>query len=339
LKVPDPALVLDLIEAFRRSKTMFAGVELRLFDRLESSSATAAALAADLHTQAEPLERLLDGCVSLGLLSKRDGCYTNEPVAGLYLRQDSPHTLAGYILYSNRMLFPLWSHLEDAIREGSPRWKQTFGADGGIFDHFFQTEDSMRTFLEGMHGLGLLSSPGVIEAFDLSNFHRLIDLGGATGHLAVAACDRYPNLQAIVFDLPRVIDIVSADIRGSGAASRIEWVAGDFFRDELPPADLFAISRILHDWSDEKIQVLLKKIFRRLPVGGALLVAEKLINEEKTGPTSAQMQSLNMLVCTEGKERTLSEYRELLETAGFQNVQGKLTGSPLDALLAFRTAA
>ena len=122
----------------------------------------------------------------------------------------------------------------------------------------------------------------------------------------------------------------------SPAASRVEVIAGDFFSDELPEADLFALGRILHDWSEEKIHALLARIYARLPAGGALLLAEKLLAEDKTGPTPALMQSLNMLVCTEGRERTLGEYRALLEAVGFRNVQGRLTGAPLDAVLAVK---
>jgi acetylserotonin N-methyltransferase len=116
-------------------------------------------------------------------------------------------------------------------------------------------------------------------------------------------------------------------------------MAGDFFGDELPEADLFAMSRIVHDWSEDKIHVLLGKIYRRLPAGGGILLAEKLLREDRTGPTSAQLQSLNMLVCTEGKERNLEEYRRLLENAGFQDVQGRITGAPLDAVLAIKPTA
>src|SRR6202022_2847889 len=104
----------------------------------------------------------------------------------------------------------------------------------------------------------------------------------------------------------------------------------------LPDADLFAMGRILHDWPEDKIRALLAKIYRRLPSGGGLLLAEKLLHEDKTGPTSAHLQSLNMLLCTEGKERTLGEYRRLFENARFRDVQGKFTGSPLDAVLAIK---
>ena len=197
----------------------------------------------------------------------------------------------------------------------------------------FKTDEAMRDFLMGMNGFGQLSSPAVVEAFDLSRFHRLADLGGGTGHLALAACERYPGLRAVVFDLPRVIDFAS---RIGLQPCPFEFLPGDFFEDPLPEADLFAVGRILHDWGDEKIRRLLRKIHDRLPAGGALLIAERLLAGDKSGPVGAHMQSLNMLICTEGKERTLAEYRGLLEEAGFREVEGRITGAPLDAVLAQR---
>ena len=334
--VPDPSPVIELIESFRRSKAMFAAVSLGIFDVLERAPANLTTLATELRVQPEPLERLLDACVGLKLLRRNGAVYENEPLASTYLCRTSERALTGYILYSNDVLFPLWSHLEDAVREGTPRWKQAFDIEGGIFDHFFRTDEAKQTFIQGMHGVGLLSSPKVVEAFDLSRFRRLADLGGATGHLAVAACERYPHLHAIVFDLPQVVETARAQARKSAASSRIDVVAGDFFHDELPEADLFAMSRILHDWSEDKIHPLLTKIYQRLPPGGGILLGEKLLHEDKAGPTSAHLQSLNMLVCTEGEERTLGEYRQLLQNAGFRDVQGKFTGSLLDAVLAVK---
>lgn len=331
MDLPDPTPVIDLIEAFRRSKTMFAAVEIGVFDRLERGAADASTLAADLQCDTEALVRLLDACVGLGLLEKRSRGYANAPVSAAYLCRSSPRAMTGYVLYSNRVLYKLWNHLEDAVHEGTHRWKQTFGVEGPIFEHFFQSKDAMHTFLMGMHGFGVLSSPRVVAAFDLSGFRRLVDLGGATGHLAIAARERYPSLSVAVFDLPAVVEVA----REHG----VEAIAGDFFSDELPAADLYAMGRILHDWSEEKIRLLLRKIYDCLPAGGALLIAEKLLDEDKTGPTPAHMQSLNMLCCTEGRERTLDEYRALLLEAGFRTVEGKRTGAPLDAILARKTRA
>ena len=194
--LPDAAPVLQLIDAFRHSKTMFTAIRLGIFDRLHENPASASALAATLGADADATARLLDGCAALGLLRKREGVYVNEAVAEAYLVSASPHSLRGYVLYSDEALYPMWGNLADAVREGKPRWKQTFGVQGGIFDGFFRTEPAMRDFLRAMHGFGMLSSPKVVEAFDLARFRSLVDLGGGTGHLAIAACERYPELRA-----------------------------------------------------------------------------------------------------------------------------------------------
>ncbi len=334
MNLPDAAVVLDLIEAFRRSKTMFTSVSLGVFDRLHQAPASAVELAPLLGVNGDALERLLDGCAALGLLEKQDGLYRNSAAAEAYLCSGSPQTMSGYIRYSEQALYPMWGNLADAVREGTPRWKQTFGLDGPIFSSFFRSEEAMRDFVRGMHGFGMLTSPKVVAAFDLSGFRRMADLGGATGHLTIAACERYGELRGVVFDLERVTAMAREQVALSAARDRIEVASGDFFRDELPEADLYAVGRILHDWSDEKIALLLGRVYQRLPAGGALLVAEKLLAEDGVGPVPANMQSLNMLIVTEGKERSLREYTRLLRTAGFSEVDGRRTGVALDAILA-----
>src|ERR1039458_4649246 len=275
MTVLDPKPILDLIEAFRHSKTMFTAEALGIFDRLHKRPATAAELAGELKLHAGALERLLDGCAALGLLAKENGVYRNQPVAEHYLYSGSPQTLSGYVRYSDEALFRMWSNLGDAMREGTPRWKQTFGIDGAIFGGFYRTEEAMRNFLRGMHGFGMLTSPPVVAAFDLARFHRLVDLGGGTGHLAIAACQRYPGLRSVGFDLPAVTVLARENIAHSGLQDRVSTQDGDFFAGQLPEADLYAVGRILHDWSDEKTAVLLRAVFQRLPSGGALLIAEK----------------------------------------------------------------
>jgi acetylserotonin N-methyltransferase len=320
---PGPAPIIELIEAMRRSKAMFTAVVRGVFDERASGPK-----AASTETEA----RLLDACVALGLLARDGDLYANTPAADRYLVRSSPDTLAGYIIYSDRVSWPLWTYLSDAIDEGTNRWKQAFGRDGDIFSHLFHTEEDKETFLLGMHGFGRISSPAVVAAFDLSRFKQLVDLGGATGHLPVAACERYPNLSAAVFDLPRVIDYARRFTEGT----RVELIPGDFFNDELPPADLYSLGRILHDWSEEKIRRLLARIHAALPAGGGLLIAEMLLYDDLSGPVSAHMQSLNMLVNTEGRERSFEQYADLLTEAGFSEMKGHRTGAPLDAILAVK---
>ena len=249
--------------------------------------------------------------------------YVNSAAAERYLRSDSPDTLTGYIRYSNSALYLMWAHLEDAVREGTHRWKQTFGLDGPIFSHFFRTPEAMRDFQRGMHGFGRISSPAVVAAFDLSRFRRLVDLGGGSGHLAEAAHERYPNLETAVFDLPAVGRLYPGTI------------AGDFFKDPLPDADLYSLGRILHDWSEEKIRTLLAKIYAALPEGGGLLVAERLLDQHNV---PAHMQSLNMLIVTEGRSAAAAEYEASIKAAGFSKIESRRTGAPLDATLAIKSS-
>jgi acetylserotonin N-methyltransferase len=323
-----PHIVPDLIEAFRRSKTMFAALELGVF---EATPTTAAAFAARVGADGRAVELLMDACVALGLLTKADGVYGNTEEAERYLKRESPDTLAGYALYSSNVLWKLWDHLPDAVREGTHRWPQAFGMQGPIFSHFFKTDEAMRTFLTGLHGFGMLSSPQAIAAHDLSGVAHFVDLGGGTGHLALAFLDRYPGARATVFDLPQVVPL-TREITGG----RVATMAGDFFADPLPEADCYAVARILHDWSEPKIHALLGKIYEALPEGGRLLTCEMLVNDSRTGPTRALMQSLNMLTCTEGQERTAAEYDALCKAAGFRETRAVVTGAPVDAVLAIK---
>lgn len=336
LTVPEPTIVLELLEAFRRSKTMFAAVALGVFDLLDQGPGTVEEIASNLNCDQAAMRTLLNSCVSLGLLARKDSAYENTPVATTYLVSHSPRRMTGYINYSNQVMWHMWSNLEDAIREGSHRWKQTYGTDGPIFSQFFKTTDAMNEFLMGMHGFGMITSPAVVQNFDLTRFRHLVDLGGATGHLALAACARYPTLRATIFDLPHALELARKMVDESSVRDRVAIVGGDFFNDKLPPGDLYFFGRIIHDWDKAKVRLLLKRVFEALPAGGGLLIGEKIIESDESGPRWALMQSLNMLVCTEGTERTLEEYSLLLEEAGFTDIQAVRNTVPLDAILAFK---
>ena len=119
--LPDPAPVLELIDAFRRSKTMFTAVTLGVFEALDEGAADAPRLAARLGAQVSAVERLLDACVGMGLVRKQDGVYANTPVAEVYLCDRSPFSMTGYVRYSDEALYPMWAHLDDAVREGTHR--------------------------------------------------------------------------------------------------------------------------------------------------------------------------------------------------------------------------
>jgi PAS domain S-box-containing protein len=233
----------------------------------------------------------------------------------------------------------LWGDLEYAIKQGTNRWLQTFDLQGDYWDHIFRTEEAKKDFLMGMHGYGQITSQKLVQAFDLSGYKMLVDLGGGTGHVAIEACKKYPHLKAKVFELEKVVPLTNeiiAAIEDDDIRKRIQVVAGNFFTGEIPKADVYCLARTIHDWPEKSIKRLLKKIFERLPPGGALIIAEKLLNADRSGPNWAQMQNLNMLVLAEGKERTFAQYEALLKDAGFDDVEKWVPDSPLDFIRAVK---
>jgi hypothetical protein len=154
--------------------------------------------------------------------------------------------------------------------------------------------------------------PAVIDAYDFSQFQVVADVGGGRGHLLQAILDRAPNTNCILFDLPHVIE------EASGLASpRLRLAAGDFFIDSLPIADAYALMEVIHDWTDTEAVKILAAIRRAAPEHARVLIVETTVSEDP-GPQFGKTLDVVMLAVTGGRERTPSEYAELLAAAGFR---------------------
>src|SRR4029079_4948893 len=137
----------------------------------------------------------------------------------------------------------------------------------------------------------------------------------------IELCKQYETLRATVFDLPHAAAIAAGKIAEAGLTDRIETAGGSFF-EQLPKGhDMHLLSMILHDWDEAKNRALLRRSFEALPSGGALIISELLVNDEKTGPAPAALMSLYMLIETEGRNYTPAEYSAWLEEAGFREHQ------------------
>ncbi|KAM6098232.1 putative bifunctional dTTP/UTP pyrophosphatase/methyltransferase protein isoform 1-T1 [Theristicus caerulescens] len=330
-----PSKILELMDGFRASKALFVASKLKMFDHLKDKGPLKAVdIANEVGTSVCGTERLLDACAALGLLEKTPQGYSNTDSANTYLTSDGEYSLHGYIIHSNDHLWPLFTNLESAVKEGSRQNHRAFGKKAeDLFKDYYHSQEVKQRFMAAMHSIAHLTARDVATAFDLSQFKSACDLGGCSGALAHELVQIYPNLKVTVFDLPEVIANTS-HFRPSGQhTAPVTFVSGDFFKDNLPEADLYILSRVLHDWPDEKIHVLLSKISAVCKPGSALLVAEIVLDEQKMHPPRAVLQSLNM---TEGKQRSGSEYKQLLEKYGFTNVQIKITGNLLDAVLCFK---
>jgi len=317
--LPSVIPLMALSTGFWAFKTLAAAHELDLFSRLAGgTSITVAGLAEMLGLHPRPAEMLLTGCAALGLLEKTDGGYGNTPLSETYLVRGKPYYFGGFVQMADKRLYAGWGRLTEALRTNRPTtW------DPARQSSMFEGEDPMvlATFWEAMHSLSSMTARKLGEAIDLGHFRRLLDIGGGSGAYDIELCKQYGALRATVYDLPHVAEIAAGKIAEAGLTERIATAGGSFFEQLPKDHDLHLLSMILHDWDAAKNRALLRRSLEALPSGGAVVISELLVNNEKTGPAPAALMSLNMLIETEGRNYTPAEYSAWLEEAGFRHVE------------------
>jgi SAM-dependent methyltransferase len=175
-----------------------------------------------------------------------------------------------------------------------------------------------------MHSLSTLTARALCQAVDLHSYRRLLDVGGGSGAFDLELCRAYPQLEATVYDLTPVARIAEAKAAEADLSNRVSTIAGNFFTDrEFPRGyDLILFSMILHDWDERQDRDLLRKCYEALEPGGAVLISELLMNDDKTGPPAAALMDINMLIETEGgRNYTAAEYGEWLRETGFTDIK------------------
>ena len=318
-ELPSAIPLMALSTGFWAFKTLAAAQEFDLFSRLDGGvGITVAGLAQTLGLHPRPAEMLLTGCASLGLLKKTGDSYRNTPLSEAYLVRGKPYYFGGFVQMADKRLYAGWGKLAEALRTNRPTtWDPAQQAS------MFDGEDPLvlATFWEAMHSISAMTARKLGEAVDLGHFRRLLDIGGGSGAYDIELCKLYGDLRATVFDLPHVAAIAAGKIAEAGLTGRIETAGGSFF-EQLPEGhDVHLLSMIMHDWDEAKNRALLRRSFEALPSGGAVVISELLVNDEKTGPASAALMSLNMLVETEGRNYTPAEYSEWLKEAGFRQLE------------------
>jgi hypothetical protein len=317
-----PLALMQLSTAFWGFKTLAAAHELDLFTRFSGTPGTTAReLAQALSIDPRPAEMLLTGCAALGVLQKQDGRYCNTPLAETFLVRGKPYYFGGFVAMLDKRLYRGWDKLIEALRANRPT---TWNPDQQ--KSLFEGEDPamLATFWEAMHSLSTFTARVLGETIDFAPFTRLLDVGGGSGAYDIELCRRYPHLRATVYDLPFVTEIAAAKAAGAGLGDRVATASGDFFTDPAFPTghDVILLSMIMHDWNEDQDRDILRKCYQALPRNGAVIIAELLVNDEKTGPAPAALMSLNMLIETEGgRNYTPAEYSAWLGELGFRDVR------------------
>jgi cyclopropane fatty-acyl-phospholipid synthase-like methyltransferase len=222
---------------------------------------------------------------------------------------------------ANDRLYPFWGSLTEGLRTGLPQNEiKTGGA--GLFEAIYGNPERLRLFLGAMTGLSMGASQAIAEKFPWSNYKTVVDVGGAQGGLLVQLGLAHPHLTGANFDLAVVGPIFEEYVAANGLKDRLRFQTGDFFKEPLPSADVITMGHILHDWNLEEKRMLLEKAYQALPEGGALIVFEALIDDERRQNTFGLLMSLNMLIETPGGfDYTGSDCSRWMREAGFRETR------------------
>ncbi|MEV0375363.1 methyltransferase [Streptomyces sp. NPDC050636] len=317
-----PAPLMQLATGFWSFKTFAASIELGLYDLLaQHQGCTVEEVAKALDLRHRPADLLLAACASLDLLDKQADRYLNSPLADQYLVTTRPGYFGGFVRFCDQREYPAWHRVTEALRTDRPvTW------DPATQDSVFSAEDPvmLELFWEAMHSISVSTARTLGEVYDFGTHLRLLDVGGGSGAFPVELAKRYKHLSASVYDLPHACRVAEKKIEAAGLQNVVNTLEGDFLRDDTLPLgyDAILLSLILHDWDEPTGRALLRKCRAALPSDGVLLICELLLNDERTGPPSAALMGMNMLVeSSGGKNYSGAEYTAWLSEAGFAHTE------------------
>jgi hypothetical protein len=295
----DPGPILQLGTAFCASKTLLSAVELGVFRVLAAGPLPVEPLAEKLGLHRRGALDFFDGLVALGMLDRVDGVYSNTRATDLFLDPAKPSYIGGFLEMCNARLYPFWGNLTTALRTGLPQ-NELAGGGSDPFGELYSEPERLRQFLGAMTGISLGPARALTSAFEWERYSTFVDIGTAAGCVPVQLALAHPHLTGAGFDLPAVGPIFSDYVAGFGLAERVAFHAGDFFTEDLPTADVLIMGHILHDWDLDQKMMLLAKAHAALPDGGALVVYEGLIDDDRRTNAFGLLLSLTMLIETPG---------------------------------------
>lgn len=303
--------------AFWASKALLSAVELDLFTELAAGPLDGEALRARLRLHPRGARDFFDALVALGLLGRHAGVYFNTPAGDLHLDRNKSSYVGGWLHLLNTEHYPAWGSLTEALRTGKPQDR----INDDLFDVAYANPASLAAYARAMTGHSLPAARVLARRFPWAKYGTLIDIGTAEGGAPVEISRVHPHITGGGFDLPPVQPVFEVYVRERGLDDRLRFYAGDFLEEPLPSADVLVMGHILHDWNLEVKRELLAKAHAALPSGGALIIYDQMIDDERRRNAAGLLMSLNMLVRTQGGfDYTGADCIDWMRKAGFAEV-------------------
>ena len=318
---PQPDHILQVGLGFWASKALLSAVEMELFTELAKHPEDLETLQGRLGLHPRSARDFFDALVALKFLERRDGKYYNTSSTDFFLDKRKPSYIGGVLDMANHRLYPFWGRLTTALRTGL---QQNETKDGGP-DHFatlYADPARLKQFLRAMTGVSHGSNMAIARKFPWSKYRTAVDIGTAQGDLITQVALANPHIQGTGFDLPEVEPIFEDYVAANGLSSRVKFSPGSFLNQRLPEANVVMMGHILHDWNLEEKRMLVRKAYEALPEGGAYVVYESIIDDDRSTNAFGLMMSLNMLIETPGGfDYTGADCARWMKEAGFRETR------------------
>ncbi len=320
-ETPNIAHIMQIGLGFWASKTLMSAVEMELFTELAKHPEDLEAIQKRLGLHPRSARDFLDALVSLGLLERNNGKYSNTPATDLFLDKRKTSYIGGIFEMANHRLYPFWGHLTEGLRTGQPQNEVRQGM-APLFESLYADPARLKEFLTAMTGISHGANMAIAEKFPWKDYKSYVDAGTAQGDLAVSVARAHSHLKGIGFDLPEVAPIFEDYVEAHGLSDRVRFEAGSFFTDPLPKVDVVMMGHILHDWNLEEKKTLIQKAYDAVPDGGALIVYESIIDDDRSQNAFGLLMSLNMLIETPGGfDYTGADCSGWMKEAGFRETR------------------
>lgn len=321
--VSPSATMLQIMTGFRVSRATYVVAKLGIADLLKDGSKSSEELAQLTDTHAPSLYRVMRGLVSAGIFDQDEQeRFTLTPV-GATLRSDVPNSLRALaIINLGEERYQAWGDLMFSVRTGEIAFNKMFGM--GLWEYYQQHPDQAKTFDDSMANLIAAHNAAVLASYPFSAIDTLVDVGGGNGSFIVSALEANPLMKGVLFDLPHVAEQAKKRIAAAGLYERCAVIGGDIVSAVPEGGTLYVLSKIIHDWNDDRAIAILKNCQRAMKDKAKLLLVEIILParvEQSPALQRAFMLDVHMMATTGGRERTEAEYRRLLKAAGFEVIR------------------